>query len=325
MARKEKMRKIILGIFLNLLTCFLVTLSTSFGAGTTGANILEESFSSRALGMGEAFVGVGEGTNSIWYNPAGLSGIGHKEITSTGAKGLADISSGFLGYAHPAGKVGVLGGSFVILNGGKIELNLSGKPTETRTAEQDYLFTLSYGRDLFKKISIGVNFKVLHSLLMEEVKGTTFAGDLGLLRKGDNLSFGFSFQNLGPRISYKGGLSSGEVGDALPLTIRAGTAYKRKFMPNHKFIFALDGVIPLREIGKEFDFKSDNSDLKLNFGLEYWWQENLAVRGGYKFGYVLESFSFGLGSVFKRYQLDYALGLMGDLAPIHRISFGVRF
>ncbi len=67
----------------------------------------------------------------------------------------------------------------------------------------------------------------------------------------------------------------------------------------------------------------------LSMGLEYSWNENLFLRGGYRLNHDLESFSGGMGCQFpvQRWmiQADYSLSAMGDLGYINRIGLGFQF
>ena len=67
------------------------------------------------------------------------------------------------------------------------------------------------------------------------------------------------------------------------------------------------------------------------FGAEYWPIEQLALRGGYRFGYHTESLGvaagLGVGIGFRIWSagLDYAFVPFGELGDTHRLSFVAKF
>jgi hypothetical protein len=60
--------------------------------------------------------------------------------------------------------------------------------------------------------------------------------------------------------------------------------------------------------------------------MEYWYREIFALRAGYKIGYDLDSFTCGVGFVWKNFQLDYGWGMSGSkMGDNHRFSLTTRF
>ena len=51
--------------------------------GTTSSNFLKIPPFARAVGMGEAFTAVSDGTSALYYNPAGLSSVMGYEFQAT--------------------------------------------------------------------------------------------------------------------------------------------------------------------------------------------------------------------------------------------------
>jgi hypothetical protein len=67
----------------------------------------------------------------------------------------------------------------------------------------------------------------------------------------------------------------------------------------------------------------------VSLGLEYSWNENFFLRGGYRINHDLESFSGGLGFQFpvqrSMIRADYSISDMDDLGVIQRIGLGIGF
>ncbi len=292
-------------IFLVLLFIFVLK-GEVLAEGETGLRILVSNLSAEAGGMGEVFSSFYGGLDSIYYNPAGVKSK-EKQIVTMLMKGQVDIYYGFLGYIHPI-KRSCIGIGIVNLQGGEVELNYPDRPSEVKKAQTDYVLNLVYSLNL-GKVDTGINLKLFQSTLMEEVKAEGFALDLGLIYQIKKFSLGIAAQNIGPDVSYEGGLASGEEKDSLPLVIRGGASYRIRE--------DLRGAIDIVKIKEE--------EVKTHLGLEYRHGERLTFRLGYKFGYDLSPITAGFGIKIKNYRIDYAIALMGGLDSTHQLTLGVRF
>jgi len=318
-----------------------------FAAGTSGAIILKQTSGARPLGMGEAFVALADDVNALNFNPAGLVQIKRHEISVMYLDSLVDTWFGFVGYAYPiGGKVekqrgrrftsikerrnrGTIGLGVSSLQAGKMVLEPEGN---TVRAEEDYLANLGFGYivwrseekvakrrrrarafgELRNEVSLGLGVKFVYSTLVEKYSAMAYAVDAGLLGKfivGKNiLQLGVTGQNLGTKIKFE------EEGDSLPLTVRAGAAYLMDFKQEHRLIISTEAVKP------------NDGDFRGSGGMEYWHREIFALRAGYKAGYDLDSFTCGVGFVWKNFQLDYGWGMSGSkMGDNHRFSLTTRF
>ncbi len=317
-------------------------------AGTSGAIILKQTSGARPLGMGEAFVALADDVNALNFNPAGLAQIKKHEISIMYLDSLVDTWFGFIGYAYPiGGKVerqrgkrrfksirarrnrGTIALGVSFLQAGKMVLESEGN---TVRAEEDYLVNLGFGYiiwrsgekvekrrrrarvtgELRNEISVGVAVKLVYSTLVQKYSAMAYAADVGMLGKvivGKNrFLLGIAGQKLGTKIKFE------EEGGTLPVTVRAGATYQMDFKQEHRFTVSGEAVKP------------NDGDFRGSGGMEYWYREIFALRAGYKIGYDLDSFTCGVGFVWKNYQLDYGWGMsatkMGDN---HRFSLTTRF
>ncbi len=308
---------------------------------------MKQTSGARPLGMGEAFVALADDVNALNFNPAGLVQIKSHEISVMYLDSLVDTWFGFIGYAYPiGGKVerqrgrrfksiqarrnrGTIALGVSSLQAGKMVLEPEGN---TVRAEEDYLANLGFGYiiwrseekvekrrrrarvigELSNEVSLGLGVKFVYSTLVQKYSAMAYAVDVGLLGKfivGKNrLQLGVTGQNLGTKIKFE------EEGDSLPLTVRAGAAYMMDFKQEHKLTISVEAVKP------------NDDDFRGSGGMEYWYREIFALRAGYKAGYDLDSFTCGVGFVWKSFQLDYGWGMntakMGDN---HRFSLTTRF
>jgi len=331
---------------LAILLFFFRSALVCFAAGTSGAIILKQTSGARPLGMGEAFVALANDVNALNFNPAGLARIKNHEISIMYLDSLVDTWFGFIGYAYPIGgkaerdvgkrrikaigartNRGTIGLSFSLLQAGKMVLDPEGT---TVRAQEDYLANLGFGyviwrsaegveekrarttRLLRNEISLGVGLKFVYSTLVEKYSAMAYAVDLGLLGNfvvGKNRLFlGIAGQNLGTKIKFE------KEGDTLPLTVRAGAAYQIDFKQEHRLTISGEAVKP------------NDADFRGNSGVEYWYREIFALRAGYKIGYDLDSFTCGVGFIWKNLQLDYGWGMSGnEMGDNHRFSLTARF
>jgi hypothetical protein len=271
--------------------------------GTTGATFLKIGQGARPVAMGGAFSAVADDVNAVWWNPAGLANLSQKEFTATQSQWFADITHQSLGYAQNWGEKSALGGSLIYL--GTTDRGRSEWGEDLGSFDiKDLAFSLLFARKMSERISLGIGLKYISQELYEE-KASGYAFDLGgLYQVSENLTYGLSLQNIGEEIKFI------EEGDPLPLSLKLGAAYK---LPEKDLTLALDLNLPSYE------------EIRINVGLEYWYKELLALRGGWKSGYDLGEMSLGLGFKFRSFLLDYAYVPYGDLGDTQRFSLTLRF
>src|ERR1039458_1672672 len=83
---------------------FLIPFSSwaaSSNVGTSGAEFLKIGPGARAVGMGEAFTGVADDVDAIYWNPAGLGTLKHAEITGMHMQYFQSIQYEFAAFAYP--------------------------------------------------------------------------------------------------------------------------------------------------------------------------------------------------------------------------------
>ncbi len=104
----------------------------------------------------------------------------------------------------------------------------------------------------------------------------------------------------------------------LPLTFRFGLAMYIIGKDNFKILTSLDA------------YKPNDNRQHVNGGVELSFLNMLLVRGGYKFGYDQDRYSFGVGFILNAFdafqaRVDYSFADMGILDVVHRGTFGVSF
>lgn len=302
---------------MRILIAVLAIAAPAFGqdntdVGTTGFSFLKVGTSAREVAMGGASIGLAGGVNAICWNPAGIARIENAEAGLSYLHYIADIQSGFIGYAKPSGKFG-WGAGVVYLNSGAI------KKTDIDNIDLGS-FTASYasvnvagGYTLYDKLRLGATAKFLYAGI-DTFKAVGAAIDLGALYDipFPGLKGGLVIQNLGGQL--KAFVSQK---DPLPLSIGIGAGYE-----NPSFKGAVDLVKPLE------------SGIVFKAGCEWWAHKLLCLRIGYnslgsslKTGGgtdILAGLSAGLGVRYRTIGLDYAYTPYLALGNGHRISLSFQ-
>jgi hypothetical protein len=301
--------------WLLMLTMSLVSLGVNTcaasGTGTTGAQFLRLGAGARPVAMGGAYTAVADDVNGPQYNAAGIAWAKHKEAIASYIDYLEGISYSYIGYIHPLKNGSALGLALAYLDSGSIDqTDLAGSTIGAFSSTQSLLL-LTYARTVGSKMSWGTNLKVFQQKIEEE-KANGYALDFGAMyRFWPRLTFGVSVQNLGPGVKFV------QEKDPLPLTVKAGAAY----------IFVED-VLTLSTDAKYQP--KENSKVSENVGLEYWVNQNLALRVGYDTANISDIENFngitaGLGFQVSGFNLHYAWMPYGILGDTHRISVGFKW
>lgn len=300
-------------------------------AGTASGTFLKIAVGARATGLGESFVAVANDPSAIFWNPAGLASIQRQELQVNHLSWPGDVNYEHLAYVMPVRR---LGGSLAFQLGA-----LSTTLDETSEAHpfgtgrsftySDVVAGAAYARRWTDKLLIGAGVKYVREDLGSDVGGPTTGALLvdigsiyylgyGSVRIATSLSnFGSSLQPSGNYVSpYTGEVRSYDAFDP-PTVFRYGLAFEPIENARQKMTMSL-----------EINQPADNAQL-VKTGVEWTWQQRLALRTGYNFNASELKFSAGAG-VFANVgqthgQVDYAYTDGGALGGVHRLSLGLRF
>ena len=341
---------LILSIFLVLLIIFNVPAQAAMvKVGQTGAQFLKIDASARAVGMGSAYIMLGRDASAVFYNPACLDLMEQKyDFFANRTQWVADIS-----YYHMslAGKLpnnmGTVALSSIFADYGYIEGTLPvAKSINPKgyieTGDIDcgsYAFGLTYSKQINSKFTIGGQLKYIGQNLgwtydekESSGNGTVlnddkinnsfgFAYDFGTIYYPGwkSFRFGMSIRNFSQEFDFDVGYPGSEENEGryeLPLTFIMGAAIDLMDfvkISNQSLILAIDAIHP-----------RDYTE-RMHIGAEYWYNDKVALRGGYKFNYDEESITFGGGIKIMGVKVDYAYSALKTFDSVNRFSIGYSF
>ncbi|MFQ6103992.1 MAG: PorV/PorQ family protein [Candidatus Glassbacteria bacterium] len=327
--------------------CWTAVVVLSFSNHLFGqSKFAGESFSrgvgGRGLAMGSAYVSIAQGASSLYWNPAGMSGLEARELMAMHSESFGgEVDYDYLGFIQPISRepsksafgvgvirLGVSGFQETALPDSTKPVGPGNRPFVVDTfSTADYAFLFGYSREITEELRMGGNVKVLHKSLHEE-SATGFGFDLGILYKPISLSpiqIGVGFQDATTTFLA---FSTGKHERIRPtMRIGASTAGGIRLW-NGSFILATDVVFRFEDRGSQVDnFSFGAVSGTYHIGGEYLIDRehlkglNLALRGGLD----EEVPSAGAGIGIGRFRFDYAwLGKVDDdLGTSNRISMSV--
>lgn len=315
------MRKILIVLFLVMLSTLLI--AENENAGTSGFTFLKVSYSARAAAMGNAYTGLSNDADAVFFNPAGLVQINSPQASLTYMSYIDGINCGSAVYAHPYKD--------------KTSLAVFAKglsATEDRTIADemgqfegidgtfgmsDFIFGISAARYLLDMLDVGINVKFIQETL-DDKSASALVFDAGIMHQStnENLKVGIAIRNIGKQLTYH---TNDEYEEIMPITLTVGFNYH----PKEDFYTTVD------------IYKPRDNDIFGRIGMEYRVHPILVLRAGYKTNAsdwaaggdydLLSGISAGTGFDLHKYNLimDYAIVSYGDLGLVNQISVKYLF
>lgn len=312
MINQDKKQITIMGKFIkkiiSALCATLVLAGSTFAgnadrAGQAGASELLINPWARSSGMAGANTASVKGLEGSFLNIAGIAFTRKTELIFSHTDWLSgtDISINSFGFTQRVGETGALGLSVMSMNFGNIPITTVDQPDGgIGTFSPSFVnMGLSYAKGFSDNIYGGMTVRMI-SEAISDVSARGVALDAGIqyvTGPFDNIHFGVSLKNVGPRMRFNGdGLS---FRTPLPANNPSGT--KTFTVENRSANFELPSLV---NIGASYDlyFSKDSVSMKNHrvtiagnftsnsfskdqfmFGLEYGFKSFLMVRGGYLF------------------------------------------
>jgi hypothetical protein len=337
--------------YISVLLCILLSgqallygQSSLTKTGTTVANYLNIDVGSRAIAMGGSFVSVADDASAMYWNPAGIARIGRNSVMFCHTKWIADIDINFVGLTVPIPVFGTIGAHAKFLGMDRMERTTVDYPDGDGEFFDagSYVMGLSYGRDLTDRFSIGGSFKYIHEQIYHS-KATAIAFDIGTLftTQFRGLAIGMCISNYGSKMQMDGkdllvqirtddryaGTSDNtnavlktERFD-LPLMFRFGISMDMlEGNAKNDLLVSIDALHP------------NNSTESVNLGVEYVYNNLLALRAGYNSLFndeINTGLSFGAGLCYTLagtgLRFDYGYQEFHELLEAQMFTVGIDF
>ncbi|NLJ61169.1 MAG: UPF0164 family protein [Firmicutes bacterium] len=266
------------------------------------AVIFDIGMGARALGMGGAFVAIADDANAIYYNPAGLTYVEGRDVTSLYSSLLG--AGNYLGAGYAQKNLGV---GVVSLMSTVTERDEYGNPGNSFGYRESGLMGGYAGK--FGMFSLGGSVK-LYSQAAPGNKGFGITADIGAL--GDL-----------PSIE---GLKMGEIRvGAVARNFIGAVKYESGHSDPFDPVFVMGlSMKPIEKLTVALDFNITNTTGHV--GAEYLIIPEVAVRAG---GIFTENgntrLTAGAGFSYQDFRVDYAYQTHQALPDSHWLSLGISF
>lgn len=321
-------------LILTLISSSSLVNAQSFNkGGRTALQFLKIGIGARQAAMGEANIAAVEDINSVFWDPAGLTGV-------SGAQASFDFNPWIAGMNYFAGaagfkvnEVGVFAVDYASLSYGNIPealVSVSSGSNDTRTGNTftggDALIGLAYSHDFTDQLSIGIAAKYLKETLFT-YSASTLAFDVGTVYdvgyKGIHVAM--SAQNFAGAVKFMAN-SNNQAGYELPLIFRIGLSFG--FIGSSENAFIDLGKLNSLIISADAVHTNDYTE-RLDIGGEYVFDDFLSLRAGYRFNYTEGNLSLGVGVKGAvsglNIQVDYAYTRYTYLESPNRLSVLLNF
>jgi len=279
-------------------------------AGTS--SVLQMGGSARSAALQGAVTAAAGDLDGLVYNPAGLSGLTRRQLSTTYSDLLLGGRLNVVKYGHPLSH-GSIGFGVTHLANTNIEgRDEFGRPTGNFSAEA-FVGTIGFARKIQSNCGIGINLKYIESRISSK-KAASGAMDAGFVFRvpGQSLWLGASVTNLGPGLRYDVETTP------LPLTYALGVAVEP--LPSLRIVADL-----------KHEPRSHQSDIST--GIELAVVPQVAIRSGFVTGvngsgaphFTFANLQGGMGLMLSRFRIDYALSPFDELGVTHRLSISVPF
>ena len=309
--------------------------------GSAGWQFLKLPTDARSAAMGGVKSAVSYGNaNSALNNPASAADVTDMDIQFSSMKWVADIHYSTLSFVKNLGPIGTVGVHCLYLNygsmirtevaqgfdalGNDIGIVPITEGLGTFTAH-DLAAGLLYSKQITEFLQVGGTIRYVEQQI-DDARMKSWALDIGTMYWTGIGSLrismlGKNFGADGQFMSYEGRLAQAPARVKMPMLFILGAAYdilEQSKESQHRLTVAAEYVKP-----------NDGPD-KVHLGLEYFAWSNFFFRGGYRFNYNEESYTFGLGAQYPvsdelTLKADYAYAKVGRFKSVSMFTVGFGF
>ncbi len=317
-----------------------------FSKVATGtAQFLKLGVGARGTALGDAYAAVTDDISALYWNPAGIRKMDKLTIGVSRTYLFADINYDFLGAVYPVTPNTRVGLSVLHVSSGDMEVTTISQPEGTgstfNTAHS--AIGVSVAHRLTNRFDLGITIKYINERLFHE-KASTIAFDLGSQFDTGiyGLKIGMILANFGGKMKFDGpDLNNKVENEQTGISYRSGSRLKTEEWPIPLY-FRLGLMVDLIGGDSEF-YPNENNRLTLsidgndpvdhvthyNMGMEYAWNNTIALRVGYKENYDEADYTAGFGLNLTKIGvdalIDYSFNNYGLLGYVHNYSLSFTF
>jgi len=304
--------------------------------GAAGWQFLKLPTDARSAAMGGVKSAVSYGNaNSALNNPASAVDVGNIDIQFSSMKWVADIQYNTFSIVKNLGSLGTVGVHCLYMDYGRMirtEVAESGDLGIIPITEGLGTFTASdfaagflYARQITNFLQVGGTIRYVQQQI-DDARMSSWALDVGTMYWTGIGSLrismlGKNFGADGEFLSYRGRIAQAPVKVKMPMMLILGMAYDvvtQSKESQHRLTVTAEYVKP-----------NDGPD-KANIGLEYFTYSIFFFRGGYRFNYDEESYTFGFGTQCSindglTLKADFAYAHVGRFKSVNVITIGCGF
>lgn len=290
---------------------------TRDAVGTTGSEFLLQDIGARGIAMGGAYSAVTNDSNSIYWNPAGLTRVPRLSASVMYAQYVAGISYQAGNVAGRFNDTTVLAAGYRYRDAGSINQTTVDGDSVGHFTPRDYVLEGSYAQSILDlsdsemDVTMGVTGRAIHSDYIAKADG--FGGDVGIQSRFYTAEYAYDLSFVARNMGQ--GQKFDQVRNTMPFEARLGAAMS----PIKPLTLSIDAVMPANNI------------IHGAAGFEYALDVTRDIRGAVRGGFnsltmdslgVASALSFGFGVKMGNFSFDYAFVPMGVLGTdTHRLSF----
>ena len=314
--------------------------SSLFAQSESAVPFLLISPGARAAGMGESFVSIADDATATYWNPAGLAFQSKRQISLMHSNWLPQLASDlfydYATYVHPMEGLGTAGLAVTYLNLGEQTITGEDSPDPLGTfSSYEFAISGSFGANVSDNSAVGITLKYIRSNLASvgagaeqgDGRANAFAFDLGYMHKNlfmNRFNFGANLTNMGPKVTY---IDAAQA-DPLPTNLRVGFSYGiiEEEFNQLRIAVELDRILVKKNDDGTSDswYKalatswSDGDPFIYNIGMEYWYNNLIALRTGHHYDEVgkVKYVTFGAGLKYSIYGFDFGYVSAGEGHPL---------
>ena len=331
---------------------------------TTAVPFLDITPDARSGGMGEAGVAISPDASATFWNPSKLAFVTESSDISLSytpwmRQLTSDINLGYLSYYKKLDDRNTIAASMRYFNLGNVDGYDNNFNSLGTLHPNEYSFDVSLARKFGEGFSLGLTARYIHSDLTQGAGGNQasaangFAADASMYyRSTSNFAFGVDISNIGTKMNY----SIGQPSYFLPTNLKIGAAQTVDMDDLNKITFTVDlnkllvptprtytvngttttdngqDVSIVNGIFESFSdapggLKEELQEISVSPGVEYWYNQQLALRAGYLYENPNKGdrhyLTLGIGYRFDNLGLDFSYVAASEQST--PLAGGIRF